>query len=183
MIDYQLESDEVLLLELNANVETSFSKSDAREIALTNKHIIIPFRGFFDKVKELKKIPIRAVNVYQGNAAITINERIMDSTVIDINLTNGRIQIRATENKKKCRELVNQINQLLCGTEYTFATSSFPGMEGVADALKGTIDVFKKSFGVMPQTRIVNCSSCSAQITGEKGKVIYCQYCGIPNQL
>ena len=183
MTDYQLESDEVLLMELEASVETSFSKSKAHEIALTNRHIVIPYKGFFDKLKEIKKIPLSSINIFQGKVAIAISEKLLEDTEMDINLKNGRLHITVSEDKKKCHPFVNQINNLVCGADYEFESHAIPGMEGMADALKGTVDAFKKSFGFGPQKQISNCVSCNAQIAGEKGQVVYCRYCGSANRL
>ena len=184
MIDYNLEANEVLLVELRCNAETNSNRAISHDVALTNNNIILVYKGTFGKVKEIRKYPLYDVNIFDGRAAIIFNEKLLDSSIINITMKTDRIQIRfAPEEKKKGREFANQLNKLVSNEDENIAQSSIPGMRAVADSVKGTIDVFKNSFGIKPKKLVVRCSGCGVNIAGEKGKIVYCQYCGVPNQI
>lgn len=184
LIDYKLESDEVLLLELNCSVNTSTNKATGTLAALTNRNIILVFKGIFGGIKEIKKYSLGDVNMFQDRAAITLNEKLLDNSTIDINLKRDRLHISYTsEEKKSGKEFVQQLSKMITGDENRFNQTSFKGMTAIADSLKGTIGVFKKSVSRYSNKKIViDCRGCGASLTTVKGKIVYCPYCDTPNQ-
>lgn len=184
MIDYKLDIDEVLLVELITGAETKEFRYKRYNIALTNKNIIFVSTGLFGKAKDNKKYPISDVKQYEGKAAIAYTEKMLDDSVIDISLINNRIKITVFhEDKKVARDFVNQLNKLVTGSDDKLTQKTIPGIEGLAESVKGSIDVVKKTFGIKPKQVVAKCSGCGVSITGDAGSIINCPYCGNANQL
>ena len=180
MNNYDLQFDEVLIHEGRYTVETSDRKGKGpQDIAITNKNIIILVKGLFGGVKEIRKYPISSVKQFDGKAALRFDEKILEGGTLTISLTNCEMRFSfSQENKKYGRDIANTINKLVTGSEENIVQSAVPGMDIIADTLKGTLDVFKKSFSTPAGKKSIVCPGCNADIVGTVGSVISCQYCG-----
>ena len=89
-------------------------------------------------------------------------------------------------NKKTVNLWVNTIYKAITGQESPDVNDApdglLSGVNTIAGAIKGTVDVFKKSFGSVVQQAIeqvsYNCPSCGHKVAGFKGQKIRCPYCG-----
>jgi DNA-directed RNA polymerase subunit RPC12/RpoP len=85
------------------------------------------------------------------------------------------------------KKWVNSINHLVTGNLEGLQVSenlAIPGAAVVAETLKDTFDIFKGAF-IPKRVEVVSqkCIACGAQISGNKGQVINCEYCRARQQL
>ena len=180
MNNYDLQFDEVIMHEGRYTIETSDRKGKgSQDIAITNKNIIILIKGFFGGVKEIKKYPISSVKQFDGKAALRFDEKLLDGGTLSISLMNCEMRISfAQEEKKAGKDIANTINKLVTGSDENIIQNTVPGMDVIADTLKGTFEVFKKTFSTPQGKKTIVCSGCNADVVGTVGSVITCQYCG-----
>lgn len=187
MIDYDLRSDEAVLVECS-DVTLNDGKlfSSAGTLVLTSRNILFATTNMFGKVKNIDRHPLSDVKVYDDKAQVKIDEKLGEPATITIFFKNGQISYTANE-KGRAKEFVNQLNKVVTGREDDLvAKSAIPGTAFVAETLKGTIGTFKNAFGIKqkePEKCALNCPRCGASISGIKGRVTQCPYCDSSVQL
>ncbi len=168
MVDYNLDSDEVVI------VECEDIQSDSRErgnLVLTNKNIIWASKNIFGKIKQITKRNINDIKIYEGRA--------------QAKLENGKLLIYFKNeqfayyiySRSKGKEIVNNINKILLDVNLNVdSRKALPGTEAIAGTIKSTLNVFKESLG---KNKMISkkCESCGASLSGKKGETDKCPYC------
>ncbi|WP_225049349.1 hypothetical protein [Lacticaseibacillus kribbianus] len=168
-------------------------------IFLTNQNIVVVKQSMWGKVKDTLVFPIDHVKIFNGQPqAIVTKGRNSSVAKLDVYFTNDQLSVNfqslATANK-----FVRMLNRLVTGAEDIIvdgqAASALPKSEQIAAALKDTIDTFKGTFDRAPKAvterssrprnerTTAHCSGCGASLSGLKGRVVTCEYCGTSNQL
>lgn len=160
------------------------------ELILTNYNIIyIGSKGLFGNSKEVQKYPLKLLKMYNNHPQAIVGMMPYDHNhpQLELYFTNGA-QINfafQSKGKKEILKWIDEICIVLTGHPSSVVAAekmSVPGMNVVADKLKGTINAFKNSFGTdpkefVPQTVTVKCAFCRAPLSGNKGEVVICRYC------
>lgn len=180
MIDYNLESDEAVILQSN-NVSCTTKKigSFSDELILTNKNIIYVHIGLFGKPKYIKKYSLEYVKMYNGKPQVLINQCKDGYYEMQIYTVDGQVSFRFVKNEKKQISLwIDKITELKVKGE---ARVNNKGIKGVS-VIKNMVELLKETKESLDDSFIkkivVNCPKCGAQIEGVKKQNILCEYCG-----
>lgn len=182
MLDYGLESNEVVLVECEKAVprENNFFNTEG-VLVLTNKNILWVTTNFFGKVKDIIKHPLSDIKIYDGKAQVKLEEKFGEEPVLSLYYKNGQISYRMYE-KANVKDFVNQLNKTVTGSDEDIVVKgAIPGVAFVGETIKGTADAFKSAFGIKPkkaEQAAIQCTYCGAKISGIKGTVVKCEYCG-----
>lgn len=182
MLDYGLRSNEAVLVECTGvmpNDHKLFSSNGT--LVLTSQNILFVTTTVFGKVKDIDKHPLSDVKVYDDTAQVKLEEKFGESPILNIYLKDGQLSYTMYE-KGKAKEFVNQLNKAVTGRDVEIVNkSAIPGAAFVGETLKGTANAFKSALGIKPKEPekvAMPCTSCGATISGIKGTVIKCEYCG-----
>ena len=154
------------------------TKKEGGELIITNKRLIWITHTFFGKTKEILYFPLKEIAIYDDKASVTVKYDF--DVVLTIHFKDGIEKFNFDDDKKLAKNIANQINKFATGlnAELYSAHRTLPGADALADTLKGTVDIFKKTFKKAPERIAVKCSSCGASLVGYKGQTIQCSYCG-----
>lgn len=176
-----LDSDEVRLIEI---AETY--KNDTRfmthkgDLILTNKNVIWVKKNIAGFPKSFEKYPLSELKIYDGKPQVGIVSKFGDYPALTFSFRDYEQSFKLILTQKiKAKEIITRINKMITNTASDVVEEkAIPGTAFVAETLKGTINTFKKSFGIKEKEAACQCPSCAATIRGIVGQVIECPYCG-----
>lgn len=183
MSEYKPQASEVIFLEEIGSYEVGRKASGDCEIVLSNIHLII------DDLDTRRRFKFLLSDLKRFNNQPQVRE----TSDICLQMYFGKEKvILGISPKKTCKKWSKAIVQAALGkgvNESLLDNMSIPGSEFVAKTLKDTVGTFAQTFGIKVKERESNemiakkCTSCSAPISGMKGQVVRCQYCGSDQQL
>lgn len=194
--DYDLLPSESIILKS----ETVLRDRTSGELLLTNLSIyFVTSRGVFSTKRDYQRIPIDQISTIEGKAQIVVRK---DGEMI-LNLKNGRetfkfcnddFVLSAQKAQKEAAKWAEAIGQIVFGEQNSSGNSSrmiIPEIEIFADAIGGTVGVFKNALGIKSKQSQQNlseriagkCSFCGAPVTGKRGQIVHCSYCDADQHL
>lgn len=188
MEKFTLEADEGIVLR-GQNVAYNAITPFVHEIVLTNKNLIVLVKGFFGGVKNVVYIPLNQVKVINGKPQAMLGKHKNGTTRVELYMTSGDIIHFSfnTLTRMEATKWVNTICKLLVDEEengYNPADYAIPGVEAVAESIKGTVDTVRNIFNkkttqeMNALRRGVFCQNCGANYEGISGRTGKCPYCG-----
>ena len=170
-----------------------FMANFSDELILTNLNLVLISKGVFGNTKNIQTFPVNQIKVFNNQAQVFLSKTSGGYPQIEVYLLNGQENF-GFESKKIALNWIAKINQLVTGEDVEIGVSAktaIPGTEMIAEALGGTVDAFKSALGFKsnkssmdsPEKVAKKCSNCGAMISGKKGQIVRCSYCGTDQQL
>lgn len=185
MNQYNLRSDEVVIIKHNRIARGGIMASYSDELILTNLHLILISKSIFGKVKNTSRFPVDEIKVFNGKAQTILGKRANGTPQLEVYFTNGQ-EFFGFESKKVVKDWIKAINQLVSGQDAAiggFDDRTIPGTEFIASSIKDTLNTVKGVFGKQPVKVSQECKSCGAPISGFEGQFVRCQYCETNQQM
>lgn len=195
----ELQHNEVVLLTAEGVAHGGRTAGYTDELILTNLNLVVVKKGAFGKIKATQAFPLNQIKIYNGQAQAVTSKDATGFESLDVYLLDRQERFRfspATRaTRGQARQWAAQINQVITGQVAPVEESpgrTIPGTEFVADALKGTIGVFKSKLApasktpAQPATPLqvaAKCKGCGAPVSGLGGRLITCEYCGSTQQI
>lgn len=181
MLDYGLGADEVILVECENAIhdEKKIFKSPGN-LVLTNKQILFATLNIFGKVKDVDRHPLSDIKVFDGMVQAKLDAKFGENPVLNIFYKNGQASYTLID-KSKAIEFVKKLNKTVTGDDIEVETGLSAGAAMLGEALRSTTAAFKNAFGIKepePETIVMSCTGCGAKITGVKGSLVKCEFCG-----
>ncbi|WP_099331840.1 hypothetical protein [Actinomyces minihominis] len=190
MSEYSLQPNEVVLLRKEHVSQEAGRKIIQVDLILTNLHIVASQRGMFGGVKSTMLYPLDQVKVFRDQVqAIPEGQGRHDGT-LRIYFYQGEACFRL-QNRREAMLWAEKIDEAITGRPAAVnstCSEALPGAETVANVIKDTVGVFKKSFGIgsknsgsatdEPQQVAGACRSCGAAVATVRNQVATCSYCG-----
>lgn len=181
MAKLELEANECVILKNDSVLHGGVMANYTDELILTNLNIIYVKKGLFGGTKKILKFPISQIKIYNGQAQALLGKSKNGSPCLELYLSDGEEQF-GFEKKSDVLKWIKEINRLLLGEEANATAGQFaiPGAEILAETIKDTANVVMGALGIKPKEPemvSVACPSCSAAVSGQKGKTICCSYC------
>lgn len=187
---YKLLANEAIIMKF----ENVFHGNDNGELILTNQNLIhVASKGILRTTYIVQKYQIKQIKVFGNQAQIFLGK----AGNMDVYFVNGQQSFKFINNEsffsekkaeKEAEKWASAINKLLTGEEVEIDVSpkkGIPEIEMLADAVGGTVGAFKDALGIGKKASSAptemtakKCESCGASISGRKGKVARCAYCG-----
>ena len=181
MLNYELDSDEVVLVECeNVMPKDNSFFSSSGNLVLTNKNILFATLTFFGKVKSVDKHPISEVKVFDDTVQAKLDMKFGENPILNIFYKNGQNSYMIPD-KSKAKIIVKQLNKIITGNDIEIESELAAGAAMLGEALKGTASAFMSAFGAREKEQeetVMSCPGCGASITGVKGSVVKCEFCG-----
>jgi hypothetical protein len=177
MSNYNLQQNEYLVLKSGEVYLVDDGYNELDELILTNKNLVyvtyVPTnQGGFNIFKKteweyvVQQYPIAQIKVFNGQAQALLGEG-EEGSQLDIYFINGTSLsfqfICSGKRKERKRKEEDQI------TEWINAINSL---------LTNTQNGYESSTNMSQEKETMKCSSCGAAISGIKGQIAHCQYCG-----
>ena len=194
MSKYNLQPNESIVMKSDRVLRAGLMTSYTDELILTNLNVILISKGVFGNTKNIQRYPINQIKVFNEQVQAKLGKQRSGLPQLEIYFINGQ-ELFGFENKKEVINWIKNISKLLTGKSVDIDLGphkTIPGTEFVAEALKGTLDTFKSTFGIQLKktSKVVgsekitkNCISCMAPISGYKGQTISCKYCDTEQNL
>lgn len=159
------------------------------ELILTDQSIIYINKGIFKNTKSIQRFSINQIKIYDNKPQVILGKQFNGLPQLEIYFLNGQETFMFQSNgKNEIIKWIDSIYQLTTGHSADINSRDrtvIPGVEFVAETLKGTIDTFKGSFGIkaekdMFETKsrmLKKCISCMEPISGMEGHTVRCRYC------
>jgi hypothetical protein len=180
MDKYNLQSNESVIMKCERVLYGGMMTGYTNELLLTNLNLILVKKGLFGKTKNVQNFPVNQIKLFNEKAQAIVSKQQNGSPKLEIYFQHGQESF-GFESKREAEKLANNIICLLAGENEFDTDTTVTG--AIAETLKGTFDTFKGVFGKQPEKITKDCVSCSASITGLKGQIARCQYCGREQQL
>ncbi len=192
MIMLQLAQDEVTLFCYgHASFVSSLWGRGVCDFYFTNRRVVLLVeKGLFKKEILIYQDIVENIKIYKGVPQVVVSKS--NATIPSVDIYFASHQVTLTFNndgKKASKELIYQAKNLLRDPEYSgydgYENSkmfAFDGVEEVARTLKGTFDVIKDTF-IEKGTVVCGCRGCGAQMSGIRGSIKKCSFCGTINKL
>ena len=163
---YTLEPDEVVIMQ-----DTHVRDADSGEVTLvlTNKSIIQVNKGFFGKAKDFEKYSLLDLKEYKGKPNVLVGKD--SSNVARLELYFSTFEkyyyFHAAFRERKWASSINKAYKT-CAAEKRKVERTNAGGGFWHSPVKNTIQLNKKT---------VKCPRCGAELAGEKGTSVVCEYC------
>ena len=156
---------------------------------MTNLHLFHLSKGFFGKVKEIKKYPVEGIKVVDDRAQVFLANPGNDGSLqLQIFFEYGLVSFRLqSDTRRFVWQFINSVNQLRTGKPLEDESAGYPmalpGIGYLAEVVKDTLGVFRQSLGMDDKKEVrremaaAPCNNCSAPLSGYKGQVVRCRYC------
>jgi len=192
MARYNLLPNESIIIKEENILHGGLMASYTNELILTNMNLVLISKGAFGNVKGIQTFPLKQIKIFNGKAQVLLGKTRGGYPQIDVYFSNGQEGF-GFQQKKEAIMWIDTINKIVTGNSVEVDVSpimAIPGVEYIAETLKGTMDTFKGAYGIkiknnnkIPEKVAKKCSSCSASISGTKGQIARCQYCDADQQL
>lgn len=154
-------------------------------LILTNKAVIWVNRNriFGNSPKEVVRIPLNTIKVWNDKVQVIVDDSFDGFTICHAKGSDYFSNLERSEIK----EFGNKLNELVTGNPNDIFkdANAIPGIKKIAQTIRGSIDAFKE--GIAPKTDreavVTECKGCGAQISGYKGNIATCGFCGTKNKL
>ncbi|MDN3451027.1 PH domain-containing protein [Planococcus sp. APC 3906] len=189
MVKVNLMPNESIILKSKNVMHGGLMANYTDELILTNQNIIHVKKGVFGNTKNVKKYPLNQIKIFNGKSQAILGKQRNGSPQLEIYFLNGH-EFFGFQSliKKEVVQWINAISKLVTGHESTTVPSGFAllGTEYFSETIKGTVDIFKDTFGIQSKkidnsvsSEMVSkkCISCSAPLTGKKLQIMHCKYC------
>lgn len=166
------------------------------ELMLTNLNLVfIKTKGLFRTtyipvlypIRNIKKYNEKAQLILGNDGSISIQFRDGQET---FEFWNDDVLFSEKKAAKEASRWAQAIDQLINGQVPDTIEPADPSRENVeviAESLKDTIDIFKTALGAKSTAKskavAAKCSACQAPVSGLKGQIVHCQYCGSKQEL
>ena len=191
---YDLRSDEMVLLRTgNAEREDAGASQSGTELVLTNFRIIYAWQTvkiFSRNIDHQDVFPLAEIKIVNGQVQARYHWEKGRPPQLRLYFINGEVTFdffsgKELSSKREVLEWMDAISMQLTGQPSLQAASvrtTLPGVEMVANVIKGTVDIFKESVLGMsnaPTIEMVSkkCIGCMAPISGRRGQTVRCEYC------
>lgn len=203
--EYNLTSDEAIIMHSeNVDLLSGKDREQLDELVLTNKNLIlvnVVSTGLFSTQRLLKRCPLDSVVCPDGTPRAFLGKK-KDDYVLQVVFEQETLTLRFPINQKReAKRWADAIRYAIAGdldsidTEQTHlpgdVTELVDGFKGFAAAfvseatdVASTVSKASKSIKktVTPKTT-VQCIGCHAPLSGCKGTVLTCDYCGTKQTL
>jgi len=190
MARYNLQPNEVLVHKESSVLHGGLLAAYTDELMLTNLNLILIKKGLLGNSKGALTFPVDQIKVHDGQAQALLGKATNGMPRLEVYFVHGQESFGfQTTGKKSVLQWITKINEVVTGKAAPPAASgmAIPGAALVADTLKDTIDVFKGRFGAKastpPAPATQKCGACGAPVSGVRGQVVTCEYCGTALQL
>ena len=190
--EYKLLPNEYIIMKHDKVIHGGVLANFSNELILTNQNLVLQNKSVLGSIKNIQSFPISQIKVFNNQAQIIMSKTRGGYPQIEIYFLNGQEKF-GFQSKKDATNWISKINQLVTGEDVSMDTSaktSILGTEMIADALGGTVDVFKDAFGFKKKTPTESvekvakkCTFCGAAVSGKKGQIVRCSYCDANQQL
>lgn len=189
MADLGLQAYESIMVQIRGVSPGNSGPSYKDELVLTNLHLFHISKGFFGKVKDIKKYPVEGIKVVDDRAQVFLANPANDGSLsLQVFFDYGLVSFRLrSDSRPYVWQLINSINQLRTGKPLQADTAGYPmALQGVgylAEVVKDTIGAFRQSMGMDAKREAereraaVSCGNCAAPLSGYKGQLVRCPYC------
>lgn len=185
-----LENEAIILKNERAYHPIGRKIGNPGELVLTNLNIFYSKKGIFGGTKEILKFPLSEIKIIDGNPQVNLGKNANSQYQMEIYFRNSQECFYfVAYGKKELIKWIDKISELLTGKQANIddrERNYVPGVSEFAGALKNTIGTMKDAFGIKekePEKVTIRCMSCGAPLTGNKGSVIKCRFCGIEQTL
>ncbi len=142
MVDIELGSDEVVILDSTDVGKGGFSSSFSDELVLTNHSIVCVEKGIFGRVKNVQRYQLNNIKIYNGLAqAIASNPRDKCGLALTVYFLNYKETFFFSPSSwKELREWVESINELLTGVRCGFKPEDIGMKKPIGEQLASIIE-------------------------------------------
>jgi hypothetical protein len=165
---------------------TMFGKN--HELILTNQAILLQKMGLFGKPKDVLRFPLADIRVVNGQVQVMMGKKDFVTPSLDVYFESGMESFLITW-EKDIRQWIKTITALVRGeplpqqNEFEDLEEDMAKMAAFAENLSGSLSdsIFKvrDALGMKSHEQMAEqCPSCGASLTGLRGEVTQCPYCG-----
>lgn len=181
MNELGIDANEIVMATVSNAFTNSKKLSRCGDLILTDKNLIWVTRSLFGKVKYTKKIPLTMVKVFNDQAMLQLEEKMIDPSILTIQLKDETFTVTSTE-KKAMRDIVRKATEIITGGSADgLIKSVIPSTEQIADTAKVAANAlrsaFNNKFNKQPKRVSIECKGCGYKLSGFSGKTIRCPYC------
>lgn len=203
MSDYSLEPGEFAIMQTDeASLNDEEYAEDLDELILSNRNIIMVASksvGLFKRASKTYKLPLERIACPDGTPQVMVLKK-DDSYRVQVVFEAETISFEFDEDHKYTAERwADGIRRAAVGDLAGIRTEDSPLPKGLLDLANGAKQVFGGAFaagaavsgatrpdrGIPSQTQgkrpaavTSKCSGCHAPLSGRKGSVVTCEYCG-----
>ncbi len=186
MTNLKLQADEGIILQ-NCAVGTTGKKiSYIDELYLTNIHIIHVIKGVKGEVRSAQRYPVKTIKIIDGVPQVHMRKNSNNGTFqLQILLLDEQLYFSFAEGKKAVVEWVKILTKFLLAEEKKergAKAKEARKLPNVTVAIKDTVgtikDVIKTTGNIS-----VECRGCGVLLSGAKGEIVACEYCGTKQTL
>ena len=158
------------------------------ELVLTNQAIILLRKGPFGKTRDILRFPLEDIRVADGQVQAVMGKKDFMTPSLDVYFESGMERFLFAW-EKDVREWIGNICAIVTGTplpkkgEYDDFMEDMAKMasfvDGVSEKVSTSIDKVQDALGLKPREQAAApCPACGASLTGIRGEVVTCPYCG-----
>lgn len=173
MVKINLKPNEVIILH-HENISRGDKGRFKDELILTNLCLLHVEKGMFNKIKKINVFPINTIKIFNNKAQALANRHKNGYYYLDVYFINSQESF-GFYNKSDLQKYVKEINKLLVVPQEKKTINTNELKATIIDTSTSLIGALK----VKPKEISMVCPSCGATISGEKGKNICCDYCGM----
>lgn len=190
--DYQLMPNEYIILTNDRVKHGGVIGAYAGKLLLTNLNLVYIDKGVFGNIKGISSLDLKMVKIFNGQAQVLQTKARNGIPQLEVYHMQGQEAFSfQTGGGREIQKWRQEINRLLTGNDLEDTAESkigniIPGADIFADTLKGTMDTFKGALGMKSTSKseqaslekvAEKCSACGANLTGNKGQKVRCNYC------
>ena len=189
MEELTLNQDEAILLRKDEIGYGNSMFGNNHELILTNQAIILIKKGMFGKTKEVLRFELNHIRIANGQVQVLMGKKDLVTPSLDVYFETGTERFLFTW-EKDVQEWIDSITAVVTGAplvkrdENSEMLKDLAELAGVADTVSESISKIKEALGIKSHEQMVRkCPSCGASLSGTRGDVSVCPYCGSPVKL
>jgi hypothetical protein len=156
------------------------------ELILTNQAILLVRKGMFGKTKEILRFELNKIRIVNGQVQVLMGKKDIVTPCLDIYFESGTERFLFTW-EQDVQECIDNITAIITGTplvkrdENAEIIKDLEAFAEMTDSVSESLYKVKKALGIKSHEKIVvRCPSCGASLSGMRGEVSECPYCGSP---
>lgn len=186
--EFKLNPDETVILRSEGvgYGNTFFGKND--ELILTNQAILLQKKGMFGKTKGVLRFPLSGIRIVNGQIQALLGKKDIVTPSLDVYFESGSERFLFSW-EDDVREWIDNINAVMTGKpiekrgEYDDLMQDMEKLAAFAENVSGSvshsIQKVKDALGIKSTEQLAKqCPSCGASVSGVRGEVAKCPYCG-----
>ncbi len=177
MAVYELGLDEVVIMQ-DSN---AFCGGSSVTLILTNQNLIEVIKGFWGSDKASNKYPLLDLKEHNGKPNVLVGKDPGGKARLELYFVGYEkyYSFRGLFAEKKWSGAIEKAYKA-CAAEQRKGAKQKLDVSSIIAPIKGTIVSAKQtvmSIQKEPKVKTVKCPRCGAELTGEKGQEIRCNYC------